>query len=76
MLIYEAQNLIEVALRLNLRQDHLSLLIAGRYFERIRQWYNSIPIDQITIDEQKIAVKLPAGYQYIQTRQPGPQVPA
>lgn len=74
MTVSEAQNLIEVALRLNMRQDNISLLIAGRYFERIRQWYNNIPTAQITLDEQKIAVKLPFGYKQIPVIKPGPQV--
>lgn len=75
MTVSEAQNLIEVATRLNMRQDHISLLLSGLYFERIRQWYKSIPVDQITIDHQKICVRLPAGYRQIHIIKPGPQTP-
>ncbi len=59
----QASNLIEVANRLSQREDHISQLLAGLYYDRLRQW--SKQPESNTPEDLAIINCLPPGYRLI-----------
>lgn len=58
----DAVRLIEAANKLNKIEDHISLLLAGRYYESVRQWGRGYVPDVPPL-VQFVLNQLPAGYQ-------------